>query len=144
MISCKLQGGLGNYLFQVAAMYSLSEDVGFNIQDATQVHGNIKKYLRNIFRKINQNVEGLQYEYDEPSFTYQPLPTYNNILFNGYFQSEKYLDRIKILDLYTIHNKADALNKMLEYTTYDWIALLDVDDKWKSKLNTTCVLQRDA
>ena len=44
MISCKLQGGLGNYLFQVAAMYSLSEDVGFNIQDATQVHGNIKKY----------------------------------------------------------------------------------------------------
>ena len=41
-------------------------------------------------------------------------------------------DKIKILDLYTIHNKADALNKMLEYTTYEWIALLDVDDIWKS------------
>jgi glycosyltransferase involved in cell wall biosynthesis len=42
-------------------------------------------------------------------------------------------DNIKVLDLYTISNKANALNKMLEYTTYDWIALLDVDDKWNSK-----------
>tara|TARA_R110002072_G_scaffold54983_4_gene143712 strand:+ start:1452 stop:2195 length:744 start_codon:yes stop_codon:yes gene_type:complete len=104
MISCKLQGGLGNYLFQVAAMYSLSDNVGFNIESASQVHGNIKKYLTNILRNINQNVKELQYKYDEPSFTYQPLPNNDNTLFNGYFQSETYLDRSKILDLYSIDN----------------------------------------
>lgn len=102
MISCKLQGGLGNYLFQIAAMYSLSDNVGFDIQNATQVHGNIKKYLTNILRKINPNIKELQYQYDEPSFTYQPLPINDGILFNGYFQSEKYLNREKILDLYSI------------------------------------------
>ena len=102
MISCKLQGGLGNYLFQIAAMYSLSDNVGFDIQNATQVHSNVKKYLPNIFRKINTNIKELQYRYDEPSFTYQPLPTNDGILFNGYFQSEKYLDREKILNLYSI------------------------------------------
>ena len=41
-------------------------------------------------------------------------------------------DKIRVLDLYTIRNKAHALNKMLDYAKYDWIALLDVDDKWKS------------
>ncbi len=102
MISCKLQGGLGNYLFQIAAMYSLSDNVGFDIQNATQVHSNVKKYLPNILRKINTNIKELQYRYDEPSFTYQPLPTNDGILFNGYFQSEKYLDREKILNLYSI------------------------------------------
>ena len=102
MISCNLQGGLGNYLFQIAAMHSLSDNVGFNISQASQVHRNINTYLTNILRKINKSVDGLKYEYDEPTYTYQPLPTNDNVLFNGYFQSEKYLDRSKILDLYSI------------------------------------------
>ena len=40
-------------------------------------------------------------------------------------------DKIKVLDLFTINNKATALNKMIDYAKYDWISLLDVDDKWK-------------
>ncbi len=49
-----------------------------------------------------------------------------------YKQTKRFeCDKIRVLDLYTIKNKANALNKMLDYTKYDWIALLDVDDKWK-------------
>ena len=49
-----------------------------------------------------------------------------------YKQTKRFeCDKIRVLDLYTIRNKANALNKMLDYTKYDWIALLDVDDKWK-------------
>ena len=31
---------------------------------------------------------------------------------------------------FTIKGKSEALNEMLKYTKYNWIALLDVDDKW--------------
>ncbi len=42
------------------------------------------------------------------------------------FESEK----VKVFDLVNIKGKPKALNKMLEYCNYDWISLLDVDDKW--------------
>lgn len=39
-------------------------------------------------------------------------------------------DNIKVLDLHFIKGKSNALNHMIKETQYDWIALLDVDDKW--------------
>lgn len=46
-------------------------------------------------------------------------------------------DKIKVLDLFMIKGKSNALNKMLSFTSYDYIALLDVDDIWlPSKLET--------
>ena len=38
--------------------------------------------------------------------------------------------RIKVYDMHTIRGKANALNAMLQYCSYDWIAILDVDDLW--------------
>ena len=43
---------------------------------------------------------------------------------------EKKDSRIKVLDLYTIKGKSNALNEMIKYCQYDWISLIDVDDKW--------------
>lgn len=44
--------------------------------------------------------------------------------------------RIRVLDLST-RGKSNTLNEMLSYCTYDWIALLDVDDAWlPTKLDT--------
>ena len=39
-------------------------------------------------------------------------------------------DKIKVFDLYTLKDKSNTLNKLIEYATYDWVSLLDVDDKW--------------
>ena len=39
-------------------------------------------------------------------------------------------EKIQVLDLQNIKGKSEALNEMLKYTKYNWIALLDVDDKW--------------
>jgi hypothetical protein len=108
MISCNLAGGLGNYMFQIGAMYSLSPNVGFNIENVIQVHKNIKTYLTNIFRNVNFSISELQYQYNEVEFNYNKLPNKDGMLFNGYFQSEKYLDRDKILDLYSIDK--DTMN----------------------------------
>lgn len=91
-------------------MYSLSNDVGFNIKNTLSVHKNINSYLTNILRNVNINMDSfkLLYHYNEPSYTYSPLPKNDNILFEGYFQSEKYLNREKILKLYSIDN--DTMN----------------------------------
>lgn len=137
MISCNLAGGLGNYMFQIGAMYSLSSDVGFDKTNTAQVHKNIKTYLTNILRNISFNVNGLQYQYDEPEFTYNKLPNEDNILFNGYFQSEKYLDRDKILDLYSIdRDSADYIQLKYKNILSDSVSIhirrgdyLDKQDK---------------
>ena len=38
--------------------------------------------------------------------------------------------KIKVVDFYHINGKANALNAMVPLATYDYIALLDVDDIW--------------
>ncbi len=52
----------------------------------------------------------------------------NSIVFKIAKQYEN--NKIKVYDLYTIKNKSTALNKMIEYCNYDYVALLDVDDIW--------------
>lgn len=39
-------------------------------------------------------------------------------------------DRIRVLELYPIKGKAEALNEMVKHAKYNHIALLDVDDVW--------------
>ena len=41
--------------------------------------------------------------------------------------------RITVLDLFEIKGKSETLNEMLKHSKYDWISLLDVDDKWLPK-----------
>jgi len=39
-------------------------------------------------------------------------------------------NKIRVLDLYNIKGKSNALNEMVKYCKYNYIALLDVDDIW--------------
>jgi glycosyltransferase involved in cell wall biosynthesis len=48
-------------------------------------------------------------------------------------QYEKKDSRIKVYDLHYIEGKANALNKMVEFCKYNFVALLDVDDIWHYK-----------
>jgi glycosyltransferase involved in cell wall biosynthesis len=77
-----------------------------------------------------------------PTVLYQTYKNWELIIgINGhtknsttFIEANKYKsDKIKILDLFNIKGKSDALNEMIKYTTFDWIALLDVDDKWLPK-----------
>ena len=43
---------------------------------------------------------------------------------------EKQSDKIRVLDLFQIRGKSNALNEMVKHCSYDYIALLDVDDIW--------------
>ena len=51
------------------------------------------------------------------------------------YQRAKYYEkdqRVHVYDLFTLRGKSESLNVMLSYCRYDWISILDVDDKWKS------------
>jgi len=108
MISCNLVGGLGNYMFQVAAAYSLSIDNNdscvFNNENIATVHKHFNTYLPNIFRYLIISNENFSSVYSEPYFHYKKIPYKNNLKLNGYFQSEKYFkhNREHILNLFSI------------------------------------------
>jgi len=42
-------------------------------------------------------------------------------------------NKIKVFDLYNIKGKSNALNEIIKYCTYNYIAILDVDDVWYEK-----------
>jgi hypothetical protein len=114
MVTSNLMGGLGNYLFQIASVYSLAldnnDEAVFNINDSVTGHQPIKNYTNNILSKINFVDYSLSLKNDcyEPFFHYQKIPYKANQKLHGYFQSEKYFihNRQQILDLYDIDEES--------------------------------------
>jgi len=112
IVSIKLMGGLGNYLFQIATAYSIAlrdnKTLICDTNDILRIHQPYTKYLDNIFNKINfsselQNLNNV----DEVDFTYNEIPKIDGDLkLNGYFQSEKYFinHRGDILNLFSIND----------------------------------------
>lgn len=116
MISCSLQGGLGNQMFQIAATVSLSlennDDYGINLDICyTPNQGNLaSKYSDTIFKNINKsNNYAFTNFYQEPNFCYSEIPYQTDLLLRGYFQSEKYFvnykKQIKNLFYFSEQNK---------------------------------------
>jgi len=56
--------------------------------------------------------------YPPDSMAYRNMRNYNS-------------DKVKVLDLPQVVGKSQALNEMLQYCQYDWLAILDVDDYWE-------------
>lgn len=54
----------------------------------------------------------------------------NSAVFQTAKNYEIISENIRVLDLHTCKGKSNTLNEMLNYCKYDWISLLDVDDKW--------------
>lgn len=111
-VSIKLQGGMGNYMFQIAATYAYglkyNKKSFFTINDAVLVHKNISYYKENIFKKVNlldsKKINEKTIIYNEPGFNFSEIPEIKgNVYLNGYFQSEKYFYEFKkeIIELFS-------------------------------------------
>jgi len=117
MVTTKLTGGLGNYLFQIGAASSLAFKNGdktiFDFGPSVgQAHKNINNYSSNILRNIEIGLFTPEYTFNEAGdFTFCQIPYAKNLVLNGYFQSAKYLDREHILELYKID---DDTNRYIE------------------------------
>lgn len=104
MITARLQGGLGNQMFQIAAAHALALRNGveskFNLNSCqTPNQGNTSpKYADTIFKNINTTDEiNLLHIYNEPKFSYDEIPYQENLMITGIFgfQSEKYFEDFK-------------------------------------------------
>lgn len=97
-VSIRLQGGLGNYMFQIAAAYAYglkhNKNAVFTISDSIKVHNSINTYKDNVFENVNltpsKDINGFT-QINEPGFHYTEIPSVDgDVYLNGYFQSEKY------------------------------------------------------
>lgn len=115
IVSTKLMGGLGNYLFQIATAYSISlrdnKTLICDNNDVLKIHRPYTVYIDNIFRNVKFNTDLPEFKMcHEPNFHYTEIPQLDgDIKLSGYFQSEKYFSmyRDDILSLF----------KMDEYTS---------------------------
>jgi hypothetical protein len=123
-VTTKLVGGLGNFMFQIAALYGYALKNGYTpavtLQGTFPVHNTFDTYREDIFQKIIPTDLPLSkfQRYEEPSFNYQEIPLYEgDVLLDGYFQSEKYFEHCKqsIRELFTSSRKAEALQLFKHY-----------------------------
>ena len=123
MISCDLKGGLGNQLFQIMAtiaycvqyklpfVFPYSEMLNERPTYWNTLFGNIKQYTASPTNFKNPDeIRDILYQhpkYEEPSFGYNEIPKYNDIMLCGYFQSYKYFENIqsRIADVFDIKFK---------------------------------------
>jgi hypothetical protein len=95
-ISVKLQGGLGNQLFQVFTAYSYSIKHKVQLTLPTGLITNDRPvYWNNILRPFKRHTNRIipVNEYIEPKFTYTELPKFEkSTTLVGYFQSHKYFN----------------------------------------------------
>jgi hypothetical protein len=125
-----LRGGLGNYIFQIAAAYSISKrddkEMVADLSDISIIHSPIETYYNNIFRKVKFVSEVLINSSHEP---YQPIEyseipkTTNNLKLKGYYQNEKYFLHLRedILNLFEIDSDT------LEYLTKKYSDILSLN-----------------
>lgn len=88
-ITTKLQGGLGNQLFQIANCIAYGLRTGMEFQIPQQMDGEQYPVYFDHLPKLTLGFENFGYM-QETSFNYQPYPKKEQICFIGYYQSWKY------------------------------------------------------
>lgn len=119
MIYVKLEGRLGNILFQIAAGCSLAKRLhvpfkaiitDYQTPDGHSLAGYLALFRENMLRNVELLTEMPPHGevYHEPGFTFQPLPEKDNLILKGYFQSEKYFDEPTIRELFRVDPETDT------------------------------------
>jgi hypothetical protein len=110
MITSIYKGGLGNQLFQVIVGYYLAKqnngEYGINPNlDRGRGQGNsINTYIDSIFKNIQKTDHESKVLYKEPQFNYTDIEYSEDLLLEGFFQTEKYF-----------LNKKEEINNLLEF-----------------------------
>lgn len=105
MVSCKLAGRMGNWLFQVSNVYAYARKHGY---DWVIPHDKYDDVFTNIpYGTMDETGATI---YQERGHQFQQLPTKDNIIFHGYYQCFKYFEHYRedILKLFGFQYK---LNK---------------------------------
>ena len=111
-VSSHLQGGLGNYLFQISAAYAVSirdnKELKIDVSDIAIVHSPLELYSNNIFRNISfGNIDNFEqiHQSNHIPISYINIPVVKgNLKLDGYYQNEKYFKEYRddVLKLFEI------------------------------------------
>lgn len=110
MITSIYKGGLGNQLFQVIVGYFLAKDnndkygINPNLDRGRGQGKGINYYIDSIFKNIDKTNYESKVLYAEPQFKYSEIKYIDDLLLDGYFQSEKYF-----------LNKKKEINELLDF-----------------------------
>ena len=121
MITCALLGpgnpggshnyGLGNQLFQIATLLSLAKDNDDTATFPMLLDPAYGGYHKSILAKVNTNSKDLwlSKQCKETEFSYRQLPYFENCVYHGYFQSEKYFkhNRDYILECFNFSTESE-------------------------------------
>lgn len=105
MIYVLLEGNLGNAMFEIAAAVSLTDEVVLCLKYPSQ-WDMIRKYEHTIFKgfKIVEGCPPHVKQYKESVFSYSPIPYRQgeDLLLDGFFQSEKYFVPEKVRQCFSV------------------------------------------
>lgn len=118
-VTAKIYGQMGNNLFQVATACALAWDNGAEAR-FPDFDPASTSYQHLFFRcKRDSSEEEIEFVWNEPVYSYQPVTYHPNMQLIGYFQSEKYFahHRSRLLELFApsptdlayLHKKYHAL-----------------------------------
>jgi hypothetical protein len=121
MVYSILKGRIGNNLFQIAIGLSFANKNNDDFiayipkfvlpePDNCYLRDYLKQFENNILRniKFTEKLPPIVDEYQEKTHTFTPIQYQNNILLNGYFQSEKYFNKTLIKELFSIDYDTNA------------------------------------
>lgn len=110
MITSIYRGGLGNQLFEVITGYFLAKTnndvygLNPNLHREYGQGNHIRTYIDSIFKNIDKTDYQSKNFYKEPQFNYSEIKYNQDLLLDGYFQSEKYFLKRK-----------NEINELLEF-----------------------------
>jgi hypothetical protein len=158
MITIKLQGGLGNQLFQLAAIQSFAKDSGKqfyvdSLNSPRTVHSN-EQYFDSIFKEFKTDFKDIKSQITlvensnlKEEYWVHKVKQYNSVALLGYFQHYKYFEHYKhefikklsfntiILDKYPdISNKVFIHIRGGDYLKI-WQMFVDLRNYYKDAIN---------
>lgn len=111
IFTCRLNGRLGNQMFMIANAYSQALDNNCKFI-APKYDVELSDYIENVYRKLDFSINQIDDLKDDESYvsvgttfhySEMEIPKNKNIIFNGYFQSEKFFssNSFKIKELFS-------------------------------------------
>lgn len=134
-ISCDLLGpgnpggtsnfGLGNMLFQIAAISSLAKDNDAIVVFPQVSESNYGNYNKSILNKVYTQTDRIFNTIPQSNFEYSELKYVPNAIYKGYFQSEKYFahNREYIINLFKNKTIIKQIKNMYNGITNNSISL---------------------
>lgn len=125
MVTCNLQGGLGNQMFQISATIALALRNGTDYKIPRTFNDPKRKIMFHHFPPASHHE--ILSTYNEPHFHYQAIPYQEGLCLNGFFQSEKYFNdyRSEVINAFNIPKKTKEGVVSIHIRRTDYLGIQD-------------------